>query len=105
MIKVIRSPVSCASNVASSNCASQKVEKVAGEFGETMTISVTTKDQSEHNPPIAIGVRGSVARPVLHADLHHAAQLQAIQTEVGKVGGGSKGREHLHGGLHFRIVH
>src|SRR6266853_1677217 len=28
MIKVVRSPVSCASNVASSNCASLKVEEV-----------------------------------------------------------------------------
>ncbi len=81
------------------------LDKVTGELGESVGIAVTVKDQCEHSPPRAIGVRGGAAHPVLHADLHHATHLQAIQKEVGKVGGGSKDREHLHGGLEFRIGH
>ncbi len=79
--------------------------QIAGEFGETVGIAITVKDRPEHSPPIAIGMRGSAARPVPHADVHHPAHLQAIQTEVGKVGGRTKDREHLHGGLQFRIGH
>src|SRR5260370_15184292 len=79
------------------------LDKGAGEVGETLGIAVTVKDWSEHSPQIAIGVRGSAARPELHADLHHAAQMQAAQMEVGEVGGGSKDRENLHTRLQFRI--
>src|SRR5260370_5724559 len=48
--------------------------------------------RSEHKPAMAIGVRGSAARPVLHADVHHATHLQAPQAEVGKARGGRKYR-------------
>ena len=53
------------------------LDKVAGEFDETEGIAVAVKDRSEHRPPIAIGVRGRAARPVLHANLHQAAPEQA----------------------------
>src|SRR5260370_27986837 len=75
------------------------LDQVAGEFGETLAIAVTVKDRSEHSPQIAIGVCGSAARPVLHADLHHAAQMQTAQTEVAKIGAGSKHPQELHSGL------
>ena len=50
-------------------------------------------------------MRGSAAHSVLHAEVHHAAHEQAIQMEVGKVGGSDQDREHMHGGLQFRIGH
>src|SRR5258706_9982623 len=53
------------------------LDKVAGEFDETVGIAVAVKDRSEHRPPIAIGVRGRAARPVLYAKLRHAAPQQA----------------------------
>ena len=65
------------------------LDQVACELGETITLAVTVKDRAEDSPEIAIGVRGSAARPVLHADVHHAAHVQATQMEVGKVGGGA----------------
>ena len=42
---------------------------------------------------------------MLYAEVHHAAREQAKQLEVGKCGGASKDREHLHGCLYFRIGH
>jgi len=80
-------------------------DQVAGKLGETIPFIVAVKDPAEHMAPKAKGDRGSAARSMLQAELHHAAQLQAIQTEVGKVSGGSKDGEHLHGGLQFRIGH
>ncbi len=81
------------------------LDQVAGELGETVGVAVTVKHRPEHSPPIAIGMRGSAARPVLHANADHAAHLQAKQPEVSKVGGRTKDREDLHGGLQFRICH
>jgi len=58
-------------------------DKVTREFGETITIRVAVKDRTEEVSEIAKGKRGSAARAVLHAELHHAARLEATQTEVG----------------------
>jgi hypothetical protein len=53
----------------------------------------------------ANGIRGRAARPVQHADVHHATEIQAQQLEVSRLGGFRKPSEHLHGGLQFRIGH
>ena len=63
------------------------------------------RDRSENYSAIAIGERGGASRPVLHADVHQAAHKQAEQLVVGKVGWREQGREHIHGGPHFRIAH
>ncbi len=81
------------------------LDKVAGESRKAMAIAVTVKDRSENKPEIGIGVRRSATRPMPHADIHHAADVQAIQMEVCKVRGGDKDCQHLHGGLKFRIGH
>jgi hypothetical protein len=52
-------------------------DKITGEFDETVGITVTMKDRSEHGTPGTIRVRGSAICPVLHADLHLAAREQA----------------------------
>ncbi len=67
------------------------LDQVARELCETITLPVTVKHPTEDRPKSAIGMRGRSARPVLHADVHHAAHEQAIQMEVGKVGGRMQG--------------
>src|SRR5260221_914259 len=42
------------------------LDKVAGEFGESMALVVTVKDRAEDIPENGITVRGSAARPVPH---------------------------------------
>ncbi len=61
------------------------LDQVASDLGETITLTVTMKDQPEESPA-TVGVRGSVAHPVLYADIHHAAREQAHQMDIGKVG-------------------
>src|SRR5271165_3043151 len=63
------------------------LDEIACEPGETITLAATVKDRSKDNPEKGTGVRGCAARPVLHADVRHAAQEQAIQMEVGERGG------------------
>ena len=53
------------------------LDEVACELGETITLAVTVKGWSEEKSEKATGVRGSAAYPVLHADVHHAAEVQA----------------------------
>src|SRR6266481_9661655 len=64
------------------------LDKVAGEFGESIPLAVTVKDRAEDIPKKGIAVRGSAARPVLHADVHHAAHERAHKMKVGNMGGG-----------------
>src|ERR1700722_4177821 len=75
------------------------LDQVAFELGETITLAITVKHRAEGNPEKATGVRGYAARPVLHAEIHHAAQEQAKQMEVGKVGGVCKDHQWTHCGL------
>src|SRR4030081_364870 len=75
------------------------LDDVACELCETITLPITVKRRAEDRPKPAIGMRGSAARPVLHADVHHAAHEQAIEMEVSKVGGSDQDREHIHRGL------
>ena len=63
------------------------LDQVAGELGETITFAVTVKHRAEEHPEAGIGVCGRAAHPVSHADVHHAAQEQAIQMKVGMVDG------------------
>ncbi len=53
------------------------LDQVAGELGETVSIAVTVKHRAEDRPKSSIGMRGRAARPVLNADVHHAAHEQA----------------------------
>ena len=53
------------------------VDEVAGELGESVTLAVTVKDRSEHDPVMPKRMRGSAAYSVQHADGHHAAHEQA----------------------------
>src|ERR1700682_812426 len=53
------------------------LDKVAGEFGESIPLAVTVKDRAEDIPEKGIAVRGSAAHPVLQADVHYAAHDQA----------------------------
>src|SRR5258708_34692090 len=69
------------------------LDQVACELSETITFAVAVKDRAEDHPEAGQPVRGSAARPVLYADVHHAAHAEVIQMEVGKVGGVVKGRE------------
>src|SRR5260370_35377949 len=64
------------------------LDQVTRELGETKTLSVTVKGRAEDKPEPAIGVRGRSPRPMLQADVHHAAQVQARQMNVGIAGGG-----------------
>src|ERR1700677_4729071 len=75
------------------------LDQVASELGETITLAITVKHRAEGKPQKAKGVRGYTARPVLHADVHHAAQEQAKQMEVGKGGGVCKDQQWTHCGL------
>jgi hypothetical protein len=52
-------------------------DKVTGQLGRTIPLPITVKHRAEHNSPVAIGVRGRPARPVLGADVYHAAYQQA----------------------------
>src|SRR5258707_11289854 len=53
------------------------LDKVAGEFGESIPLAVTVKDRAQDGSEQATAVGGGAARPVLHADLRHAAREQA----------------------------
>ena len=41
--------------------------------------------RAEGEPEKATSLRGIAARPVLQTDVHHAAQEQANQMEIGKI--------------------
>ena len=56
------------------------VKQVARKLGETIAISVTAKGCPKCNPKICVAGSGIHACPVLQADGHHAANLQAKQT-------------------------
>src|ERR1700728_824011 len=49
-------------------------DKVATELGETITLAITVQHRAEGKPQKAKGVRGYAARPMLYADVYHAAQ-------------------------------
>ena len=51
-------------------------DHVTRELGESIPLAVTVKDWAEDMPEDAIGVRARAARPVLHAEVHHAAHEQ-----------------------------
>ena len=52
------------------------LDQIACELGETITFAVSVKHRAEDAPEAGQPVRGSAARPVLHADVHHAAHEQ-----------------------------
>ncbi len=53
------------------------LDQVACQLGEATTLTVTVKDRARDKPEKGKAERGSVADPVLHTDLHHAARDQA----------------------------
>src|ERR1700693_2110773 len=63
------------------------LDQVTCELDETITRAVTVKARAENRPEPVIGLRDGAAHPVPQADVHHAAQQQAKQMQVGKVGG------------------
>jgi hypothetical protein len=62
------------------------LDQIAPELGETKTIGVTVKGRSEGKSKVSTGMRGGAVRPVLHAEVHHAALLQAKQIAISNVG-------------------
>src|SRR5271166_3303376 len=62
------------------------LDQVASELGETKTLGITLKGRSEGSSKVSTGMRGSAVRPVLHAEVHHAALLQAKQIAISNVG-------------------
>src|ERR1700691_1246754 len=81
------------------------LDQVASEHGGTITLMITVKHGTEGGPQKSKGVRGYGARPVLHAEVHHAAQEKAKQMEVRKGGGVGKDQQWAHCGLQFRVGH
>ena len=63
------------------------LDQVACKLGETITIAVTAKDWAKDGSEPGTADRGRATRPVLQADLHPEAQVQAKQMEVGIVSG------------------
>jgi hypothetical protein len=63
------------------------LHQVISELGETITLAVTVKDRAEGKAEKATSKRGCAARAVPQADVHHAAQEQTKQMDVGNVGG------------------
>ena len=49
------------------------LDQLTCEFGESIPFAVAMKSWSEDMPEDTKGVSGSTARPVLHAEVHHAA--------------------------------
>jgi hypothetical protein len=63
------------------------LDQVASESGETVTIPVTVKHRAEAKAEKDTGLCGITTRSMLQTDVHHAAQKQAKEMEIGKVGG------------------
>ena len=59
------------------------LDKIASELGETIPLAVPVKDRPEKHPEVGTAVCRRAARPVVQADVHHAAQEQVIQIDVG----------------------
>src|ERR1700719_3732471 len=62
------------------------LDQITSELCETKTLGVTVKSGSEGKSKVSKGMRGSAVRPVLHAEVHHAALLQAKQIAISNVG-------------------
>ena len=81
------------------------LHQVASDPGEAVALMIAVKGGPQNESEPAIGMRGSTARSVLHAQIHHAAQMQAEQMEVGVIRRGVEDREQAHGGLQIRVCH
>src|SRR5580658_3918330 len=66
------------------------VDHIARKPDATIAFTVTLKDGTQQGAPIGEGGDGIFACPVQYAERHHAARLEAAQTEVGIVSGGQK---------------
>jgi hypothetical protein len=66
------------------------VDHVARKPAETIAFTVALKDGTQQEAPMGEGGGGTFACPVLHAKRHHAACLEAAQTEVDIVSGAQK---------------
>ena len=70
------------------------LDEVAGELAKAVAVGIAVESRAQRRSKPGIGLCRGVGGPVFHAQIHHVAEMQAEQVEVGKLSRRSEDRQH-----------